>query len=62
MIYATLSRREGGMRRRRGPAGPRRLVDGDPILVLELFVDWGYTYQAATPPNYDNGVVTVAEF
>lgn len=42
--------------------GFRRLVDGDPILVLELFVDWGYAYQAATPPNYNNGVVSVAEF
>lgn len=42
--------------------GFRRLVEGDPILVLELFVDWGYTYQPATPPNYDNGVVGVAEF
>ncbi len=42
--------------------GFRRLVDGDPILVLEVFVDWGYTYQAATPPNFNNGVVTVAEF
>ena len=39
-----------------------RLVEGDPILVLEVFVDWGYAYQAATPPNYDNGVVSVAEF
>jgi len=42
--------------------GFRRLVDGDPILVLELFVDWGYSYQAATPPNFDNGVITVGEF
>jgi len=42
--------------------GFRRLVEGDPILVLELFVDWGYTYQAANPPNYDDGVVSVAEF
>jgi hypothetical protein len=42
--------------------GYRRLVDGDPLLVLELFVDWGYTYQPAKPPNYDDGVVSVAEF
>lgn len=39
-----------------------RLVPGDPILVLELFVDWGYTYQPANPPLYDDGVVGVAEF
>ena len=42
--------------------GFQRLVEGDPLLVLELFVDWGYTYQPASPPNYDNGVVGVAEF
>ena len=42
--------------------GYRRLVDGDPILVLDLFVDWGYAYQAATPPNFDNGVISVGEF
>lgn len=42
--------------------GYRRLVDGDPILVLELFVDWGYAYQPATPPNFDNGVITVGQF
>ena len=39
-----------------------RLVEGDPLLVLELFVDWGYTYQPASPPNYDNGVVGIAVF
>lgn len=39
-----------------------RLVEGDPILVLELFVDWGYTYQPANPPNYNDGIVGVAEF
>jgi hypothetical protein len=42
--------------------GYRRLVDGDPILVLQLFVDWGYSYQPATPPNFDNGVITVGQF
>ena len=42
--------------------GFRRLVPGDPILVLELFVDWGYTYQPATPPNFDNGIISVGEF
>lgn len=39
--------------------GFRRLVPGDPILVLEVLLDWGYSYQPATPPNFDNGVVSV---
>lgn len=47
---------------RTAATGYRRLVDGDPILVLQLFVDWGYAYQAANPPNYDDGVISVAEF
>lgn len=42
--------------------GFQRLVEGDPILVLDLFVEWGYTYQPANPPNFDDGVVTVGEF
>ena len=42
--------------------GWQRLVEGDPILVLELFVDWGYTYQPANPPLFTDGVVTVGEF
>ncbi|MEL7536457.1 MAG: hypothetical protein AAFZ58_10755 [Pseudomonadota bacterium] len=36
-----------------------RLVPGDTILVLELLLDWGYSYQPATPPLFDNGVVSV---
>lgn len=42
--------------------GFRRLVDGDPILVLSLLTDWGFAYQPANPPNYDDGVVSVAMF
>lgn len=42
--------------------GYRRLVDGDPILVLEQLLDWGYAYQPANPPNYDDGVVSIAVF
>lgn len=42
--------------------GYRRLVPGDPILVLELLLDWGYSYQAATPPNFDDGVIVAGEF
>lgn len=47
---------------RTAATGYRRLVDGDPILVLELFLDWAYSYQPANPPNYDDGVISVAEF
>ena len=39
-----------------------RLVEGDPLLVLSLFGDWGYTYRPASPPNFDNGLVFVNEF
>jgi hypothetical protein len=41
--------------------GFRRLVPGDPILVLELLLDWGYSYQPATPPDFNDGVVSVNE-
>ncbi|NHA14684.1 hypothetical protein [Thioalkalivibrio sp. XN279] len=39
--------------------GFRRVVPGDPILVLEVLLDWGYSYQPATPPDFNNGVVSV---
>ena len=39
--------------------GFRRLVPGAPILVLEVLLDWGYVYQPATPPDYNDGVVSV---
>ena len=42
--------------------GFQRLVEGDPLLVLELFLDWGYAYQPANPPNYDDGIISVAVF
>jgi hypothetical protein len=41
--------------------GFRRLIPGDPILVLELLLDWGYSYQPATPPDFNDGVVSVNE-
>ena len=47
---------------RTGRTGFQRLIPGDPILVLELFLDWGYAYQPANPPNYDDGVISVGEF
>jgi hypothetical protein len=36
-----------------------RLVPGDPLNVLSLLGQWGYTYRPATPPNFDNGLVFV---
>ncbi len=39
--------------------GFRRLVSGDPILAQGVLLDWGFVYQPATPPNFDNGVVSV---
>lgn len=43
--------------------GFRRLVPGDPTQVLELLLDWGFTYQPCTDlPNCTNGVVSVIEF
>ena len=41
--------------------GLMRLVEGDPILVLEVLLDWGFSYQPANPPNFDDGVVSVNE-
>jgi len=43
--------------------GFRRLIDGDPILVLERLLDWGYRYQPGTPEgNFDDGIVTPIVF
>ncbi len=39
--------------------GFRRLVPGDPLLVLSLLLDWGYRYRPANPPNYSDGLVFV---
>ncbi|MEJ2516134.1 MAG: hypothetical protein P8102_13080 [Gammaproteobacteria bacterium] len=35
--------------------GYARLVPGDPILVLSLFLDWGYTYRPDVPLVLING-------
>ena len=42
--------------------GFNRLVPGDPLLVLSLLLEWGYTYSPANPPNYDDGVVGIIAF
>lgn len=39
--------------------GYARLVPGDPLLVLSLLLEWGYTYRPASPPNYSDGLVFV---
>ena len=44
---------------RTNATGFRRLVEGDPILVLELLLEWGYNYRPANPPNFDDGLVFV---
>ena len=45
------------------PSGLRMLIPGTTINVLDLFVEWGYTYQPCTDlPDCTNGVVGVGEF
>jgi hypothetical protein len=45
------------------PNGLRQLVEGPAVLVLDLFVEWGYTYQPCSDlPACTNGVVGVGEF
>ena len=39
--------------------GWARLIPGDPLLTLSEISDWGYSYQPATPPLYNDGVVSV---
>ncbi|MEL6301673.1 MAG: hypothetical protein AAFV47_01395 [Pseudomonadota bacterium] len=39
--------------------GFARLVPGDPILTLSLIGEWGFTYQPATPPLFNDGLVFV---
>ena len=46
----------------RNPTGFRRLVEGDPLNVIDLLASWGYTYRPATPPDFDNGVVGIISF
>jgi hypothetical protein len=59
VIPITLNERVADDLYRTEATGFRRLVPGDPVNVLELFGEWGYTYRPATPPNYDNGLVSV---
>lgn len=56
---ATLNERVADDLYRTDATGYRRLVPGDPVNVLSLLGQWGYTYRPATPPNYDDGLVFV---
>jgi len=42
--------------------GYARLIPGDPILVLTVMLDWGYTYRPANPPDYTDGLVFVNRY
>ena len=45
------------------PTGLRMLVEGTTINVLDLLVEWGYSYQPCTDlPECTNGVVGIGEF
>ncbi|MEM7081644.1 MAG: hypothetical protein AAF465_02840 [Pseudomonadota bacterium] len=44
---------------RTAATGFARLIPGDPLLALSALSEWGYSYQPATPPNFDNGVVSI---
>ena len=36
-----------------------RLIPGDPLNARSLMAEWGYTYRPATPPDYNDGLVTI---
>lgn len=38
-----------------------RLVPGDPLLAQSTMGDWGYCYQPANPPLYNDGVIQVCD-
>ena len=43
----------------RNPTAFRRIVEGDPLVAIELLGQWGYWYIPATPPNFDDGLVGI---
>jgi hypothetical protein len=47
---------------RTASTGWARLVPGDPLLMQALIAEWGFTYQPATSPDYNDGVVSVSVF
>jgi len=36
-----------------------RLIPGDPLNAQSLMAEWGYTYHPATPPDFNDGLVTI---
>ena len=36
-----------------------RLIPGDPLNAQSVLAEWGYTYRPATPPNFNDGLVTI---
>jgi len=36
-----------------------RLIPGDPLNAQSVMAEWGYTYRPATPPSYNDGLVTI---
>ena len=56
---ATLNEKAADDLYRTEATGFVRLVPGDPLNVLSLLSEWGYTYRPATPPNFDDGLVTI---
>ena len=36
-----------------------RLIPGDPLNAQSLLAEWGYTYRPATPPDFNDGLVTI---
>jgi len=59
---ATLNERVADNLYRTQATGYRRLVPGDPLNVLSLFGEWGYTYRPATAessPPFSDGLVFV---
>ncbi|MBT8105516.1 MAG: hypothetical protein HKP05_07735 [Woeseiaceae bacterium] len=53
----TLNERAADDLYRTEATGFRRLVDGDPSNVIELLLGWGFIYEPATPPLFDDGLV-----
>ncbi len=47
---------------RTAATGYVRLIPGDPLLAMSLLGEWGYAYQPANPPDFNDGVVSVIEF
>lgn len=56
---ATLNEKAADDLYRTEATGFERLVPGDPLNVQSLLSEWGYTYRPATPPNFDDGLVTI---